>query len=54
MKNTKAKDTEGKWRNIRIRFDTLKRLRVAKAQMELPLYDDVINTGLNLIDKEQK
>ena len=42
------------WQNIRIRSSTLKRLRFQKVQMEVPVYDDVIQVGLNLIDKENK
>jgi len=54
MVNKQKRNTEDGWTNIRIRTATVKRLRVAKANMELPLYDDVINTGLNLIEEEQK
>ena len=50
---TKKESKDG-WANIRVRTTTLKRLRVAKAQMEVPLYDDVINTGLNLLEEDMK
>ena len=52
MKNNKAKISEEKWANIRIRVLTLKRLRLLKPQMEVPLYDDVINFGLNKVQEE--
>lgn len=52
-KQIKSKPEEN-WQTIRIRTVTLKRLRFQKVQMEVPVYDDVIQVGLNLIDKEQK
>ena len=51
MKNNKAKRNEAGWKDIKVRDTTVKRLRIAKANMEVPVYDDVINVGLNLIEE---
>jgi hypothetical protein len=42
------------WTNIRIRRKTLKRLRVSKAENDLPVFDDVINLALDEIDKKKR
>ena len=51
MKKNLKRNSEDGWTNIRIRTETVKRLRKAKANMEVPLYDDVINHSLNLLEK---
>jgi len=50
MKNQKpqVKDT---WVNIRVRRTTVKRLKIDKAEMELGLYDDVVNLALDELER---
>ena len=52
-KQNKSKPEEN-WQTIRIRTATLRRLRLIKAQMEVPVYDDVITAALNLLEEDLK
>jgi len=47
-KKPQRKDT---WMNIRVRSMTVKRLRVDKASMDLPVYDDLINLALDELER---
>lgn len=42
MAKTKKPICQGDWADIRIRNDSVKQLRILKAQLELNTYDDVI------------
>lgn len=46
------KKPEENWQNIRIRTATLKRLRLVKAMMDVSVYDDVINAGLDSLNNK--
>jgi len=46
MKNIKPQIKKG-WVNIRVRRETVKRLKVGKAELELAVYDDLINLALD-------
>ncbi len=48
----KTKNTEEKWINIRVRKITVKRLRIAKAERELSVYDDLINIALDELERK--
>jgi hypothetical protein len=54
MSKKKLKRDEGEWCDIKIRKATRKRLGFFKNQMEAPLYNDVINYSLNLLEKDFK
>jgi hypothetical protein len=54
MKNKKVLRDEGNWADIKIKKTTVKRLQHIKVDMEVPTYDLVINTGLDLIEEERK
>jgi len=43
------KEIISKWKNIRIKTETIKRVRVLKANLEMSTYDDVLNY---LMEKE--
>ena len=50
MKNVKPQ-TKERWVNIRVRQTTSKRLRVDKADMDLKVYDDLINLALDELER---
>jgi len=52
MGKQKVKSSEEKWINIRVRRITVKRLRIAKAERELSVYDDLINMALDELEKK--
>lgn len=52
MKKGQDKITEDNWVNIRVRRTTVKRLKIAKAEMELSIYDDLINIALNSLQQK--
>ena len=47
---TKKEIKEG-WTNIRIKIDTLQRLKIIKARRNHPLFDQTINEALDLLEK---
>ena len=48
------KEMEDGWTNIRIRKDTLKRLRVMKAMEGDVMFDDTIDKSLDLLERKLK
>ena len=54
MAKKKAKRDKSSWDNICLRKTTIKRMKIIKAYMEVPTYDDIINEGLDLVEKENK